>query len=303
MQIACPTCATRYEVSTLSIGADGRAVRCARCRTVWRATPNDENVGAMRTELHGEPPPGANYVTDLSADAPAADELTADAREPVGDTLPATDIETVAAAASVADHPVDLDAGRPPIVIDKTSTPDAPAGEGSSAEVKTLAAHRRRRQGRRPPPSNTGSRRRMSAVIVALFAIIGALVGWRGEVVRRAPQMASLYSAVGLPVNLRKLVFADIRMARETHDGVPIILIQGTIVSTSPTPVEVPRLRFAVRNKAGAEIYTWTAPPTEPKLAPFESLPFQSRLAAPPDGAHDIVVRFFNRRDAVASLQ
>ncbi len=62
------------------------------------------------------------------------------------------------------------------------------------------------------------------------------------------PQTASLYAAIGLPVNLRGLTFADVTTATETHDGVPVLVVEGTIVSASPRIVEVPRLRFSVRN-------------------------------------------------------
>ena len=47
----------------------------------------------------------------------------------------------------------------------------------------------------------------------------------------------------------------------ETHDGVPVLVVEGTIVSASPRIVEVPRLRFSVRNRNGQEVYAWTAVP------------------------------------------
>jgi hypothetical protein len=69
------------------------------------------------------------------------------------------------------------------------------------------------------------------------------------------------------------------------------------------TPVEIPRIRFALRNATGAEVYSWTAPPSQPTLGAFETLPFRSRLASPPAEGHDVQVRFFTRRDAVAGLR
>jgi hypothetical protein len=44
-------------------------------------------------------------------------------------------------------------------------------------------------------------------------------------------------------------------------------------------------------------MYSWTARPTRSLLSPGETLAFQSRLAAPPPGTHDVLVRFFNRHD------
>jgi hypothetical protein len=113
-----------------------------------------------------------------------------------------------------------------------------------------------------------------------------------------APQMASLYGAIGLPVNLRELVFGDVRITKEARDGVPVLLVEGSIKSTSKNPVDVPRLRFGLRNEAGLEIYSWTALPEHSILAPGETQTFRSRLASPPSEGHDVVVRFFNRHDA-----
>src|SRR2546423_604536 len=42
MQIVCPNCATGYDVQAAALGAEGRSVRCTRCRTVWHAMPAPE---------------------------------------------------------------------------------------------------------------------------------------------------------------------------------------------------------------------------------------------------------------------
>jgi hypothetical protein len=130
-----------------------------------------------------------------------------------------------------------------------------------------------------------------------------ALIAWRTELVRWAPQSASLYAAIGLPINLRGLAFNNVSVARETQDGVAVLVVQGTIESTVPRLIEVPRLRFAVRDQAGHEIYSWTALPAKNVLAPQETLEFRSRLAAPPPEGHEVAVRFFNRRDLGTGMQ
>jgi hypothetical protein len=59
----------------------------------------------------------------------------------------------------------------------------------------------------------------------------------------------------------------------------------------------VPRLRFALRNAAGAELVSWTAPPDKGSLGPDDTLEFRSRLASPPAEGRDIQVRFLSRLD------
>ena len=133
--------------------------------------------------------------------------------------------------------------------------------------------------------------------MLVLFAFNVALLGARTEVVRYLPQTASLFAAIGLPVNLRQLAFEKVRIAREKLDGASILAIEGTIVSKSNRPVEVPRLRFAARNASGNELYVWTARPQRSILGPGESIPFRSTLAKPPSDAVDIMVRFFTAHD------
>jgi hypothetical protein len=127
-------------------------------------------------------------------------------------------------------------------------------------------------------------------------------VAARQQIVRLLPQTASLYARIGLPVNLRGLAFENIKTSREVEDGVPMLIVEGDIVGTTARHTEVPRLRFAVLDGTGKEIYAWTARPARNLLPPGEALPFRSRLASPPGEASGVSVRFFNRRDAQAGL-
>jgi hypothetical protein len=78
---------------------------------------------------------------------------------------------------------------------------------------------------------------------------------------------------------------------------VPVLTVEGTIVSQSSNPIEVPSMRFAVRNATGQEIYAWTSKPTRSILEPGQKLPFRSRLASPPADASDVLVRFVTAGD------
>jgi hypothetical protein len=131
----------------------------------------------------------------------------------------------------------------------------------------------------------------------AMGALIVALMIWRADVVRLLPQTATFYKMVGLEVNLRGLAFRDIKVTNETVDGKPVLVIDGTIVGQTRGPVELPRLRFSVRDAQGAEIYAWNAVLEQAVLNPGERAYFKSRLASPPPEGRNIDVRFFNKRD------
>ena len=161
---------------------------------------------------------------------------------------------------------------------------------------------------RRAGDGNGGRRFRLPrpnslTLILALAAMIAGLFAWRADVVRMLPQTGSLFSLLGMPVNLRGLAIVDVKTTREIHDNVPVLVVEGAVANVAKTPLEVPRLRFAVRSERHAELYTWTVLPGRTILSSGDRIPFRSRLASPPAEGREISVRFFNRRDIAAGLR
>jgi predicted Zn finger-like uncharacterized protein len=328
MMIVCPNCETSYDVSAASLGAEGRSVRCVRCQEVWFAAPGGapEQPAAEAVDAVSVAAATARYQRSAP---PAVEEPGSDSEDawPEDESL-SVDPNLAARAADrfarTFDDPAPLDAGAeavgmeeagedagalaphdaPPLAPEADeSAPlsiDAHAGGAHPEDIESFAARRARREmlkrGRRI------GRPSLATVILSLIAVNGALLGWRSDVVRLMPQTASLFAAIGLPVNLRGIAFTDVTSTRETHEGVSVLLVQGTIANISRQPHEVPRIRFAMRNAAGGEIYTWTTLPGRRALAPGEAQPFQTRLASPPSDGHEVVVRFFNRRDAIGGV-
>jgi hypothetical protein len=137
----------------------------------------------------------------------------------------------------------------------------------------------------------------LPAACAAMGALVVALIVWRAEMVRLLPQTASFYKLVGLDVNLRGLVFKDVKVTTETVEGKPVLVIEGVIVGDTRKTVELPRLRFAVRDAQGAEIYAWNTVLEQTALQPGDHATFKSRLASPPAEGKSIDIRFFNKRD------
>lgn len=131
-------------------------------------------------------------------------------------------------------------------------------------------------------------------------AMVFALVFWRAEVVRLMPQTAAFFKMTGMGVNLRGLAFEDVKIATETVNGKPVLVIEGAIAGIGRKPVELPRLRFSVLDGQGSDIYAWNSVLEQPVLNPGEKVWFKSRLASPPAEGREIAVRFFQRRDIVA---
>ena len=281
MHIVCPHCTTSYAINPASLGATGRTVRCSRCKETWLARPEDAIEEAS--------------VPAMAAPAAADDQCRlaewnamAAGRGPL--TTPVVDSPSIA-----SDWP-DQEA---------TETEDEWRGR-RSVEEEVDGEQRPDRRGlfgrRAPgcPPLPRRSRENpfgLPTACAAMGALVLALMIWRGDMVRLLPQTAAFYRMVGLEVNLRGLAFKDVKLTSETVDGKPVLVIEGVIVGQRRKPVEMPRLRFAVRDAQGAEIYAWNAVLEQTVLKPGERAFFRSRLASPPPEGRNIDVRFFNKRD------
>ena len=317
MVIVCPNCETPYDVSAASLGAEGRQVRCVRCRQVWFATPTAApdpsdaavaggTVGALSAAASayqrgaGAAAEHAEWDTDDQAQSQDQDQDQAQPAEQDGSEV---DANLAARAADRAAPGADDASGFDAAADDALATHDAPPlapvdhtpGRWRSEDVESVAARRARRAARRAEPKP--KHRSMWLVIVPLLAVHIVLIGWRSDVVRAMPQTAPLFAAIGMPVNLRGVAITDVTITREASEAVPVLVVQGTIANISRQGHDVPRLRLALRNAAGAEVYTWTALPNRPMLGPGEAESFQTRLASPPAEGRDLVVRFFTRRD------
>jgi predicted Zn finger-like uncharacterized protein len=332
MLIHCPTCATSYEVKPSSLGTTGRSVRCVRCRTVWfanarppepvaatgqrvslahasqtaAATPAMAQSVALGEDIHsaageGEPPV---FASTPAPAASAEDPASVVDREPMLDPGARALAMDMASQDGVVDlyEPITM-ADAPPLAPmdhDASKIPaELPILTGVAKSVDTFVARRSSRTAQ--PAARPFPMPNLPPLILMLAAIIVGLLGWRTSVVMAAPQMASLYAMIGLPVNLRGLAFEDVKTAQETHDGVAVLVIEGAIANVARTALEVPRLRFAMVNSGGNEVYTWTALPPRSTLASGEKLPFRTRLASPPPDGREVVIRFYTRRDAAGA--
>lgn len=286
MHIVCPHCTTSYAIKPASLGANGRTVRCSRCKETWVAHAEDAieeaSVPAMAAASQAEDQSDLaaqwnSYAKDDStADTPVVESPSIASDWPTEDTKEIEDEWSAAARAAEEDV----------------------AGAQHQSWFRGLF---RRRGARVSRPAATAAPRKslvgLPTGCAAMGALVLALVIWRGDMVRLLPQTAAFYKLVGLEVNLRGLAFKDVKLSSETVDGKQVLVIEGVIVGEGKKPLDIPRLRFAVRDAQGAEIYAWNTVLEQTVLRPGERAFFRSRLASPPPEGRNIDVRFFNRRD------
>ena len=330
MLIVCPSCATSYDIGSASLPPQGRQVRCVRCRTVWHAkpsradkvlaaaaaiAPDDDVAGDARERLDEEAAsrPGSGPDTPRAAARfdQSGDESYEDAQAANSPSAPDDGERTATAAAEEGPFawpnesdevdapptvPVDFGEAVPSIDIDADRSTERRAEPAE--DIEAVAARRLRRAA--PPRTSRWPLSALQTGILMLILVDAILIGWRSDIVRALPQTASFFATIGLPVNLRGLAFDGVVTSTEQHEGVPILVVEGNIVNNVHKIVDVPRLKFIVRNAARQEIYSWTAVPSRTMLPPGEAISFRTRLASPPPDAHDIILRFVTRRDLVA---
>jgi predicted Zn finger-like uncharacterized protein len=272
MHIICPHCTTTYAIDLSTLGYAGRTVRCSRCKKVWLARPEDAVIiQAMVPSMADGGDPAPNPAIAVRNEPPRS-ETGQDRETPV-----------VESPSISAEWPAEAEG----------------ASEPARRDTAKAARPPRRSVLRRVKPAFLAAVS-PATVCAAMGALVVALLIWRNDVVRLLPQTAAFYNMVGLEVNLRGLLFKDVKVSSEDVEGKPVLVIEGVIVGQAKKPVELPRLRFSVRDAQGAEIYAWNAVLEQPVLKPGEKAWFKSRLASPPPEGRNIDVRFFNKRDIAA---
>jgi predicted Zn finger-like uncharacterized protein len=276
MHIVCPHCTTSYAINLATLGEAGRTVRCARCKETWLARPEDAIEAALQ--------PAMAEAGDSAGHHDAAAGWNEAARG--GEQAPVVESPPIAGDW----HDASSTSKEDWIALVRDANPEeAPERAGWFGRFKRKPRQENSRRGRH----FSG----LSTACAAMGALVVALIVWRADVVRLAPQTASFYKMVGLNVNLRGLAFRDVKVTTETVEGKPVLVIEGVIVGESKKTVDLPRLRFAVRDAQGAEIYAWNSVLEQTTLNPGEHTSFKSRLASPPAEGKSIDVRFFNKHD------
>lgn len=291
MQITCPHCTTSYAVDPANFSAGGRMVRCARCHETWLGRPEDL-VMADETRNHAYADQETHQNGGASWNRQPQDNDWQDKDSPHIDSPPLSDDWGISKHGKTGGG-----------VASNDGWADEPEGKPRRKWLGGFGGSPRAFKGaqslRAKLPSQF-TKISLPRACAIMGAMVFALVIWRVEVVRLMPQTATFFKITGLGVNLRGLSFEDVKITTETVNGSPVLVIEGAIADVTRRPVELPRLRFIVRDAQGSDIYAWNSVLEQPVLNPGEKVWFKSRLAAPPAEGREIVVRFFQRRDIVA---
>lgn len=139
----------------------------------------------------------------------------------------------------------------------------------------------------------------MAAAVAALL-FIGTFFGGRAVAVSAVPDLAGLYAAIGLPVNLRGLTIEDVAAERSAPGPGVQLTVRGTIRNLTAADQAVPPLTVTLGDSAGAPLSVRGFEPPSTLLPANQSAPFILELVEAPGQAAKVVVRFRRPAEAVS---
>lgn len=281
--IACPHCGTRYQVPPETLGDAGRKVACAHCGQSWMADP-----GAA------VPPPQDDRLFS-EADEAALDQGFTD--EAARSTLPAGLRQLIP------------DGEQPPPEVVRSIAEIKAALESKSGKTlstvapddKRAAIAHRKAQGRlekrqrafaRALPSARLTRVLRGVGVGLLLGVVSGAVLFRTEIVRMLPDLAGLYEAVGLKVNVVGLEFSDVTTLLSRRGDGDVMTVNATIYGVEPRRLLVPPVLVTLLGADDAPVYAWSVAPKVHDLEPGEVIGFSAELPSPPAAAQQVRLSF-----------
>lgn len=257
MIITCPHCQTKYQVTYEAIGSAGRKVQCAHCHQAWDQHP-----------LSADLPPSPD--ADQAFSAMAEDQL---------DEAMASAEKSFAVEAA----------------LNRASQAGAAAlPRLNAAEMKKRQADFSRRRNAMISRLPLARVRRAARVLgmVGLAALLSIAYFGRVHIVDRYPDLAGLYAAMGMGVNVVGLEFSNLETLKTLSGGNDVLMVSAQIVGLTAEPVRVPPVVVSLLDADGHAVYEWSVTPRVRDLMAGERATFDTRLSLPPSEATRVRLSF-----------
>lgn len=270
MIITCPNCQTKYQVTYEAIGSAGRKVQCASCHQSWQQSALPDPKPDLK--LVPKPDPESDRLFDTMAE------------------------EALDAAIEAEEK----------TIVDEVPRPMEPVEPRPAKKRETAAEMRARQKALSRRQTAMVSRlplarmRRYARVVAAagLASILAIAYFGRVQIVERNPDLAGLYEAVGLGVNVVGLELSHLQSTRGLSEGKEVLAVSAQIVGLMPQPVTVPPVLVSLLDASGHTIYEWSVTPRIRDLMAGERATLDTRLPLPPSDAVKVRLTFAGSRAA-----
>ena len=154
--------------------------------------------------------------------------------------------------------------------------------QGPSAAIGAHEAYRLKVRERRRRKSRAAALSAWTATVAAFVVILAGLILFRGEVVKRWPESASTYAAIGMPVNRFGLEFLDTEAERFFDGTTPILEVRGAVQNITGQTKTAPYVRVTLLDDQGTEVAQALAPITPTRIPSEATAIFSARIENPP---------------------
>jgi hypothetical protein len=140
----------------------------------------------------------------------------------------------------------------------------------------------------------------LSAAATAAVLFLAAFVAARESAVAALPDLAGLYAAIGMPVNLDGLSIEGVTARRKSADDPDTLVVVGTIRNIGGSIRSVPPLLAHFPAAEGASERGGLLAGTADDLAPGEQVSFEFKIAGAPERAEEVELRFARPSEAAS---
>jgi hypothetical protein len=139
----------------------------------------------------------------------------------------------------------------------------------------------------------------MTMAAVASVIFLAAVFGARQAAVAALPDLAGLYAAIGLPVNLDKIAIENVVATRDQTFGGSRVTVRATLRNLGASQLPMPPL-VAALGKGGAPLGTFDPPAKS--INAGQSVAVTIELASVPDNAETVALRLKRRGETLAVI-
>lgn len=303
MELACPSCATRFTVPDGAIGPKGRKLKCSQCGHTWRQMPPEPEAARAPRDMRSEAPEPTRAKEEEETLPPAGPvplEMEPRGNGPApdrADGVHSTDDDPFESLGGRVDDGEDplagfdfdrSDEGEPFSDLGFGEGEEGEDGDGSnlddllSSEPEPIPAMF---AGRESAPAKG----RSSALVwlLVLLVVVGGMLGgawfFRERLVDTVPQLERFYEMAGIaaaPLG-HGLLFKDVTSDLVDRGNGQTLVVRGFITNESDRDRPVPYLRLDLFGADEALLDTVVAEPPKPVLAADETVGFRIQADNP----------------------